>query len=37
MEHINQMMLQYPQLLYAGAGATAVVTGGALVYKALNR
>ncbi|XP_036447431.1 transmembrane protein 201 isoform X2 [Colossoma macropomum] len=37
MEFINQILLQYPQLLYAGAGATAVVTGGALIYKVANR
>ncbi|XP_072553482.1 transmembrane protein 201 isoform X2 [Salminus brasiliensis] len=37
MELINQLILQNPQLLYAGAGATAVVTGGALVYKLANR
>ncbi|KAL7864917.1 hypothetical protein AOLI_G00163370 [Acnodon oligacanthus] len=37
MELINQVLLQYPQLLYAGAGATAVVTGGAVIYKVANR
>ncbi|XP_076874566.1 transmembrane protein 201 [Brachyhypopomus gauderio] len=36
MEFINEM-LQHPQLLYGGAGATALVTGGALIYKIANR
>ncbi|KAG9269717.1 transmembrane protein 201 isoform X2 [Astyanax mexicanus] len=37
MELINQLLLQYPQLLLAGAGATAALTGGALAYRIANR
>ncbi|KAF4078057.1 hypothetical protein AMELA_G00195010 [Ameiurus melas] len=37
MEFLNQMLVQYPQLLYGGVGAAACLTGGALVYKITNR
>ncbi|XP_066528752.1 transmembrane protein 201 [Hoplias malabaricus] len=37
MEFIEQALLLCPQLLYAGAGAAAVCTGGALLYKLANR
>ncbi|XP_030624847.1 transmembrane protein 201 [Chanos chanos] len=37
MDSINEMLLKYPQLMYAGVGATAFVTGGALIYKIVTR
>lgn len=37
MELVNQMLVQYPQLLYGGVGAAACLTGGALIYKITNR
>lgn len=37
MELVNQMLVQYPQLLYGGVGVAACLTGGALVCKITNR
>ncbi|KAG5282257.1 hypothetical protein AALO_G00054010 [Alosa alosa] len=37
MDIFNEMLLQYPQLMYGGVGATAFVTGGALIYKIATR
>uniref|UniRef100_H3DCH6 Transmembrane protein 201 n=1 Tax=Tetraodon nigroviridis TaxID=99883 RepID=H3DCH6_TETNG len=37
MEAFNHLMLEYPQLLYSGVGATAVLGGGALIYKFVTR
>lgn len=37
MELVNQMLVQYPQMLYGGVGAAACLTGGALLYKITNR
>ncbi|KAM8754754.1 transmembrane protein 201 [Acanthopagrus schlegelii] len=37
MEAFNQLLLEYPELMYSGVGATAVVAGGALIYKILTR
>lgn len=37
METFNQLLLEYPQLMYGGFGATAFVAGGALIYKIATR
>ncbi|XP_030279221.1 transmembrane protein 201 isoform X2 [Sparus aurata] len=37
MEAFNQLLLEYPELMYSGVGATAVVAGGALIYKIATR
>lgn len=37
MEALNQLLAEYPQLMFSGMGATAVVAGGALVYKLSSR
>ncbi|KAM3871601.1 transmembrane protein 201 [Diretmus argenteus] len=37
METVNQVLLEYPQLMYGGVGATAFVAGGALIYKLATR
>lgn len=37
MEAFNQLLLDYPQLMYSGVGATAFVAGGALIYKIATR
>uniref|UniRef100_A0AAV2LY96 Ima1 N-terminal domain-containing protein n=1 Tax=Knipowitschia caucasica TaxID=637954 RepID=A0AAV2LY96_KNICA len=33
MEAFNQLLVEYPELMFSGMGATAVVAGGALFYK----
>ncbi|XP_071763500.1 transmembrane protein 201 [Centroberyx gerrardi] len=37
METFNQLLLEYPELMYGGVGATAFVAGGALIYKIATR
>ncbi|XP_059188880.1 transmembrane protein 201 isoform X2 [Centropristis striata] len=37
MESFNQLLLDYPELMYSGVGATAVAAGGALIYKIATR
>lgn len=37
MEAFNQLLLEYPELMYSGVGATAFVAGGALIYKIATR
>lgn len=37
MEALNQLLADYPELMFSGVGATAVVTGGALIYKLSSR
>lgn len=37
MEAFNHLMLEYPELMYGGVGATAFVAGGALIYKIVTR
>ncbi|XP_076019502.1 transmembrane protein 201 isoform X2 [Genypterus blacodes] len=37
METFNQLLLEYPELMYGGFGATAFVAGGALIYKIATR
>ncbi|XP_028266028.1 transmembrane protein 201 [Parambassis ranga] len=37
METFNMLLLEYPQLMYSGVGATAFVAGGALIYKIATR
>lgn len=37
MEALNQLLAEYPELMFSGMGATAVVAGGALVYKLSSR
>lgn len=37
METLNQLLAEYPELMFSGMGATAVVAGGALVYKLSSR
>lgn len=37
MEALNQFLVDYPELMFSGMGATAVVAGGALVYKLSSR
>ncbi|XP_035512599.1 transmembrane protein 201 [Morone saxatilis] len=37
MEAFHQLLLEYPELMYSGVGATAVVAGGSLVYKIVTR
>lgn len=37
MEAFNHLMLEYPELMYSGVGATAFVAGGALIYKIVTR
>ncbi|KAK0150946.1 Transmembrane protein 201 [Merluccius polli] len=37
MEAVQQLFSEHPQVLYGGVGATAVVTGGALIYKLATR
>lgn len=37
MEAFNQLLTDYPELMFSGMGATAVVAGGALIYKLSSR
>ncbi|XP_037540164.1 transmembrane protein 201 [Nematolebias whitei] len=37
MDTFNKLLLEYPELMYSGVGATAVIAGGALMYKIANR
>ncbi|KAK7878581.1 hypothetical protein WMY93_030417 [Mugilogobius chulae] len=37
MEALNQLLVDYPKLMFSGMGATAVVAGGALVYRLSSR
>ncbi|XP_022597362.1 transmembrane protein 201 isoform X1 [Seriola dumerili] len=37
MEAFNQLLLEYPELMYGGVGVTAFVAGGALIYKIATR
>ncbi|CAN9516220.1 unnamed protein product [Ophioblennius macclurei] len=37
MEIFNQLLLDYPSLMYSGVGATAFVAGGALIYRIASR
>nr|XP_046252760.1 transmembrane protein 201 [Scatophagus argus] len=37
MEAFNQLLAEYPELMYSGVGATAFVAGGALIYKIATR
>lgn len=37
MDTFNQLLLEYPQLMYGGVGATAFVAGGTLIYKIATR
>ncbi|XP_026188906.1 transmembrane protein 201 [Mastacembelus armatus] len=37
MEAFNELMLEYPELMYGGVGVTAFVVGGALIYKIATR
>ncbi|XP_014001251.1 transmembrane protein 201 isoform X1 [Salmo salar] len=37
MEAFNQLILEYPQFMYGGAGATVFMAGGALIYKIATR
>lgn len=37
MEAFNHLMLEYPELLYSGVGATTFLAGGALIYKFVSR
>uniref|UniRef100_UPI0037E8BD27 transmembrane protein 201 n=1 Tax=Semicossyphus pulcher TaxID=241346 RepID=UPI0037E8BD27 len=37
METFNKLLLEYPEIMYTGFGATAFVTGGALIYKIATR
>ncbi|KAJ0036885.1 hypothetical protein NQD34_005562 [Periophthalmus magnuspinnatus] len=37
MEALNQLLAEYPELMFSGMGATAVVAGGALLYKLSSR
>ncbi|XP_055366150.1 transmembrane protein 201 isoform X2 [Betta splendens] len=37
MEAFNQLVVEYPELMYGGAGVTAFVAGGALIYKIATR
>ncbi|XP_054905438.1 transmembrane protein 201 isoform X2 [Poeciliopsis prolifica] len=37
MEKFNMLLLDYPQLMYGGVGATAFIAGGALIYKLATR
>ncbi|XP_007577389.1 transmembrane protein 201 [Poecilia formosa] len=37
METFNMLLLEYPQLMYGGVGATAFIAGGALIYKIASR
>ncbi|XP_070696352.1 transmembrane protein 201 [Pempheris klunzingeri] len=37
MEAFNQLLFEYPELMYSGVGATAFVAGGALIYKIATR
>ncbi|XP_047462407.1 transmembrane protein 201 [Mugil cephalus] len=37
METFNKLLLEYPQLMYSGVGATAFVAGGALIYRIATR
>ncbi|XP_072306247.1 transmembrane protein 201 [Eucyclogobius newberryi] len=37
MEAAKQLLLEYPELMFSGFGATAVVAGGALIYKLSSR
>lgn len=37
METFNMLLLEYPQLMYGGVGATAFLAGGALIYKIASR
>ncbi|XP_013884770.1 transmembrane protein 201 [Austrofundulus limnaeus] len=37
METFNKLLVEYPELMYSGVGATAVIAGGALIYKIATR
>lgn len=37
METLNKLLLDYPELMYSGVGATAFLAGGALLYKIATR
>ncbi|GAA6107179.1 transmembrane protein 201 [Tachysurus ichikawai] len=37
MELVNQVLVQYPELLYSGVGVAACLSGGALIYNITNR
>ncbi|XP_060912736.1 transmembrane protein 201 [Labrus mixtus] len=37
MEAINQLLLEYPELMYTGIGVTAIATGGTLIYRIATR
>ncbi|XP_006785601.1 transmembrane protein 201 [Neolamprologus brichardi] len=37
METLSKLLLEYPELMYSGVGATAFVAGGALIYKIATR
>lgn len=37
METFNKLLFEYPELMYSGVGATAVIAGGALIYKIATR
>ncbi|KAL6119806.1 tmem201 [Pungitius sinensis] len=37
MEALNQLLLEYPEIMYSGVGATASVAVGALIYKIATR
>ncbi|KAM7412106.1 hypothetical protein PAMA_021864 [Pampus argenteus] len=37
METFNHLLLEYPEIMYTGVGATAFVAGGALIYKIATR
>ena len=37
METLRRFLAEHPELLYGGVGAAALVSGGALVYKAATR
>lgn len=37
METFNRLLFEYPELMYSGVGATAVIAGGALIYKITTR
>ncbi|XP_029911586.1 transmembrane protein 201 isoform X1 [Myripristis murdjan] len=37
METFNQLLSEYPELMYGGVGATAFVAGGALIYRIATR
>lgn len=37
MEALNQLLLEYPEIMYSGVGATASVAVAALIYKIATR